>query len=145
MTYYSDIICNLCPRIESCEFPCNKYTDYMHNQSLKNNNISERYEDIHSESITKISYECDDIENFMEFSVGDPEYLQICNGLISPIQAIDFSKLRQYMIEKNEEYSKDYGLCETCHSELQEIKESRGEHFGRESFERIMICTRCGE
>jgi len=125
-----------CQRISSCDYPCEPYTDYIINLSLKKGNIENKKEN------EIMDY---NIEEFMEFSVGDPEYLQICNELISPIQVIDFKKLRQYMIEKNEEYSKDYGLCETCHSELQEIKESRGEHFGRESFERIMICTRCGE
>jgi len=133
MNYCENIKCN---RILSCDYPCEPYTDYIINLSLKKGNIENKKEN---------EIMCDDIENFMEFSVGDTEYLQICNGLISPIQIIDFSKLRQYMIEKNEEYSKDYKLCETCHGELEEIKESRGEHFGRESFERIMICTRCGE
>ena len=125
-----------CQRISSCDYPCEPYTDYIINLSLKKGNIENKKEN------EIMDY---NIENFMEFSVGDPEYLQICNGLISPIQAIDFNKFLQYMIEKNEEFAKDYGLCETCHCELEEIKESRGEHFGRESFERIMICTRCGE
>ena len=133
MNYCENIKCN---RISLCDYPCEPYTDYIINLSLKKGNTENKKEN------EIMDY---NIEEFMEFSVGDPEYLQICNELISPIQAIDFSKLRQYMIEKNEEYCKDYGLCETCHSELQEIKESRGEHFGRESFERIMICTRCGE
>jgi len=140
MSYYSDIICGQCPRVDICEFPCNEYTDYMYNQSLKNNINANDYESTQNPSISKLPFECDDIENFLEFSVGDPQYLQICNGLISPTQAIDFSKLLEYMVEKNEEFAKDYGLCATCHSELVEVNESRGEHFGNESYERILIC-----
>jgi len=104
MNYCNDIKCQ---RISSCDYPCEPYTDYIINLSLKKGNIENKKEN------EIMDY---NIEEFMEFSIGDPEYLQICNGLISPTQAIDFQKLRQYMIEKNEEYCKDYGLCEICHS-----------------------------
>ena len=104
MNYCENIKCN---RISLCDYPCEPYTDYIINLSLKKGNTENKKEN------EIMDY---NIEEFMEFSVGDPEYLQICNGLISPTQAIDFSKLRQYMIEKNEEYCKDYGLCEICHS-----------------------------
>jgi len=104
MNYCENINCN---RINSCDYPCEPYTDYIINLSLNKGNTENKKE---------IETMDDNIEEFMEFSVGDPEYLQICNELISPIQAIDFNKLRQYMIEKNEEYCKDYGLCEICHS-----------------------------
>ena len=104
MNYCENIKCN---RINLCDYPCEPYTDYIINLSLNKGNIENKKEN------EIMDY---NIEEFMEFSVGDPEYLQICNGLISPIQIIDFQKLRQYMIEKNEEYCKDYGLCEICHS-----------------------------
>jgi len=125
-----------CQRISSCDYPCEPYTDYIINLSLNKGNIENKKE---NESMDN------NIEEFMEFSVGDPEYLQICNNLISPTQIIDFQKLRQYMIEKNEEYAKEYGLCEICHGELEERKESRSEYFGTESYERMIICNRCGE
>lgn len=84
------------------------------------------------------------IEDILEFEVDQAEYLQIVNGLRTPSQAIDFKKLLDYMSEQNYNHCDNNNLCKTCHSELQEVKESRGEHFGTDSYERMIICPRCG-
>jgi len=129
MNYCSDIKCQ---RITSCDYPCEKYTDHIINLSLNNNDKKE---------IVIMDY---DIKDVLIYDVSDPSYLEIVNGLRMPSDAINFRLLLEYMSEKNEEFCKEEGLCETCRSELVEVKESRGEHFGRECYERIVVCPKCG-
>jgi len=85
-----------------------------------------------------------DIEDIMLCSIESAVFLQAVNGLIDPCNIINKDSLKTTLIEINKEYCESEGLCEICRSELKEVNESRGEHFGRESFERIMVCTRCG-
>ena len=85
-----------------------------------------------------------DIKDVLIYDVSDPSYLEIVNGLRMPSDAINFRLLLEYMSEKNEEFCREEGLCEDCRSELVEVKESRGEHFGRECYERIVVCPKCG-
>ena len=66
----------------------------------------------------------DDIDSIMEYNVGQPEYLRVCNRLIDARTAIDFDLLVDYMREQNRIYSKEHFLCAVCHSELVEMVES---------------------
>lgn len=56
--------------------------------------------------------------NFIESSVDQPEFLQVCNSLVHPNKIVDWEVLLDYMREKNYKYCDDNLLCETCHHPL---------------------------
>jgi len=100
---------------------------------------------------TAVSMDCENeekfddfMDDFFEYDVDQPEYLQVCNGLVMPSKVINWSSVLDYMKERNRIYSEESGLCEVCHSELIEKKEHRGEHFGSPSYESVIVCPRCG-
>ena len=46
----------------------------------------------------------DNIENYLEYSVDNIEYLEIIKGLRSPLEIISIESLLEYMSEQNEKY-----------------------------------------
>ena len=153
--------CRKCDRESLCTYPCEDAYNEFKTQNPQNQGnllcnekynqpvarVSEDY--IYDKSTLSCGCEGNDINNYniedvLIYDVSDPSYLQIINRLRTPSDAINFRLLLEYMTEQNEEYTKENNLCITCHSELEAHNESRGEHFGTPSYERILICPRCG-
>lgn len=65
--------------------------------------------------------------NFIESSVDQAEFLQVCNESIHPREIVDWGTLLEYMQEKNRLYAEENGLCDVCHSEL--IRENQVEEY----------------
>ena len=154
-------VCATCSRENMCDYPCeDAYNEFktLNSKNSLSSRISQAYnqpvarvseDDTYDKTTHSCCCEGNDINNYniedvLIYDVSDPSYLQIINGLRTPSDAINFRLLLEYMTEQNEEYTKENNLCLTCHSELEERKESRGEHFGTPSYERILICPRCG-
>lgn len=94
-------------------------------------------------SDTRMGCKCNDItdiDDILEYTVEDPEWLQICNGLRMPNGIIDWRALLDYMVERNLKYCDDLRLCNVCRRNLVLVKESRGEHFGVDCFETVWHC-----
>lgn len=149
---YNISICRDCSRESCCSYPCEAYANQLleyekynqpiikfskGNNSYKSTILSENEGD--SCNMNKI-----DIEDILTCSIDSPEFLQCCNGLRMISTIIDWKSLLSIMVEKNEEFCESEGLCEICRSELEEKEESRGEHFGTECCERIVVCPKCG-
>jgi len=81
-----------------------------------------------------------DLEDIINFQIESAEFLQAVNGLINPCNIINKESLRLAFLEINDEYCEQNNLCKTCRNELQEVNEHRGEHFGRESYDRFLVC-----
>jgi len=81
-------------------------------------NVSKGVGNVNEDKLTEY-----DIENFLEYSYDDPEYLQICNGLISPSDIIDWEAILRYMRDRNKGYCEWENLCPTCHSPLKEYEQ----------------------
>jgi hypothetical protein len=60
------------------------------------------------------------IENFLEYSVENDEWLQILNNPKQLSTIICWDSLYQYMIEKNKEFCDKRCLCESCRSPIKE-------------------------
>jgi len=82
-----------------------------------------------------------DLEDVLNFTLESAEFLQAVNGLINPCNIINKESLRLAFSEINEEYCEQNDLCKTCRNELEEVNEHRGEHFGMESHERVLVCS----
>jgi len=114
MINYNNEICDKCTRISSCTHPCSSYQDYMFIHNLEKAYKEENVND----------YKCkDEIEDILEWSVDQPEYLQIVNGLRKPSDIISWKDLLYIMTEKNIKYCSDNDLCEVCHSPLVDEKQ----------------------
>ena len=114
MSYYTDIICSQCSRVDICEFPCNDYADYMYNKSLKNNI---------NESESNNDNDGNDIENFLEYDVSDNIWLKIINKEIPIIEILDENAFYEYFTNENVKYCDQEGLCSECRTPLKEFIE----------------------
>lgn len=85
-----------------------------------------------------------DFEDILIFPIDSPEFLQCANGLRMPSSIVNWKALLDIVDEFNQQYCEDNNLCTTCRSELEEVYESRGEHFGTPSREKVKYCPRCG-
>lgn len=61
-----------------------------------------------------------DIRNFLRFIPESPEYLQVCNGLVSGLNVINVKEIINFMVEENKSYCRKNKLCEVCHRNLVE-------------------------
>jgi len=131
MSYYTDIICSQCSRVDICEFPCNDYADYMYNKSLKNNI---------GESESNNDNDGNDIENFLEYDVSNDIWIKFINKEIPLIEILDKNALYDYLETENEKYCKQEGICPECRGNLI-LKVEYEEIWGskRES-ERYLVC-----
>jgi len=132
--------CRKCGRESKCTYPCeDAYNEFkMQNpQNQENSLCNEKYNqpvarvsEDNTYDKTTLSYGCkDEIEDILEWSVDQPEFLQIINGLRKPSDIISWKDLLYIMTEKNIKYCSDNGLCEICHSELKLVQD-RGEVWG---------------
>ncbi|OHD22841.1 MAG: hypothetical protein A2Y34_04435 [Spirochaetes bacterium GWC1_27_15] len=150
MINYHMSICRDCEREACCNYPCQEYSDQKRNQykAQEAENIRKTIEWLNREEQNKVNErlgemdmnvcDCDDsndIENFLEYSVENVEWLRCINGQIPYTELIDKNALLSYLEECNERHCDQNGLCEVCRTPLVEAEESRGEHFG----------TSCGE
>jgi len=129
---YDCEICNKCERWRECDFPCTEYSDYKLEQDLaeKNKEIELDVDKYRGKNVIKESVVMfDDINFIMDYDVSDPTYLSVVNGLIDPLKVIDSDALIEYMSECNRKYCENEGLCEVCHSELEE-KDQIEEYWG---------------
>jgi len=68
-----------CQRISSCDYPCEPYTDYIINLSLKKNTPVQN----------KLLPTCNDITDFLEYDVSNDTWLKIINKEIPLIEILD--------------------------------------------------------
>lgn len=105
---------------------------------------SGRLEDVSDMDFSNVTVEYDDrigIDDlFDEYDVSDPMWLNVCNGKVSYHELINKSALLSYLQMKNDEYCEQNGLCNVCRNPLVEVKEDRGEHFGTDCKEKVLIC-----
>ena len=129
-------MCNICEKAKSssCNFPCNDYTDYMYNQSLKNN-IGESESNNDNDD-----NDGNDIENFLEYDVSDNIWLKIINKEIPIIEMLDENSIYNYLETENTRYCKQEGICPECRGNIV-LKVEYEEIWGskRES-ERYLVC-----
>jgi len=128
MNYCENIKCN---RISSCDYPCEPYTDYIINLSLKKGNIENKKEN------EIMDY---NIEDILEYDVEDISWLMVLNGKIPFTELIDKTAFLEYLENKNNKYCSDNGLCNVCRNPLKEF-ESYEDVFGSSQLiEREYIC-----
>ena len=127
MNYCENIKCN---RISSCLYPCEPYTDYIINLSLKKNIPKQN----------KLLPNCNDIENFLEYDVSNDIWMKIINKEIPIIEILDENALYDYLETENDKYCKQEGICPECRGNLV-LKVEYEEIWGskRES-ERYLVC-----
>jgi hypothetical protein len=63
------------------------------------------------------------IENFLEYSVENDEWLEILNNPKKLSTIVSWDSLFRYMVSEHEKYCAENCLCETCRSELVEYTE----------------------
>jgi len=102
-----------CQRISLCDYPCEPYTDYIINLSLKKNNVVEN----------KLLPICNDIADFLEYDVSDNIWLKIINKEIPIIEMLDENTFYEYFTNENIKYCDQEGLCSECRTPLKEFIE----------------------
>ena len=157
---YSYFKCRKCDLRSACHYPCEEYSNYKYKQHLadEKENIQKTIRDLREnennlkgdvgmsemEAMDDREQKFDDLNDFMEnlieYTVDQAEFLQVCNGLVHPKEVINWSTLLDYMKEKNKAFAEKHSLCQVCHSELISKNESRGEYFGTSCEEVILQC-----
>jgi len=127
MNYCENIKCN---RINSCQYPCEPYTDYIINLSLNKGNIEQN----------KLLPTSNDIENFLEYDVSNDIWINFINKEIPLIELFDQNSIYEYLETENTRYCKQEGICPECRGNLV-LKVEYEEIWGskRES-ERYLVC-----
>jgi len=130
MNYCENTKCN---RISLCDYPCEPYTDYIINLSLKKNNVIQ-------DKQNKLLPICNDIADFLEYGVEDESWIKLINREIPLIELFDQNTLYDYLETENEKYCKQEGICPECRGNLV-LKVEYEEIWGskRES-ERYLVC-----
>jgi hypothetical protein len=106
----------------------NKINPFIKNDTDEKRSIQEKMEEKRSLKSNKTDVLCDhknnnDISNFLEYDVENPEFLEIINGERAYSDIICWNSILQYMTEKNEKFCAEHCLCEICRSELKEYVE----------------------
>ena len=119
-----------CQRISSCDYPCEPYTDYIINLSLKKNTPVQN----------KLLPICNNIADFLEYDVSNDIWIKIINKEIPIIEILDENAFYDYLETENEKYCKQEGICPECRGNLV-LKVEYEEIWGskRES-ERYLVC-----
>jgi len=119
-----------CQRISSCDYPCEPYTDYIINLSLKKNTPVQN----------KLLPICNNIADFLEYDVSNDIWIKIINKEIPIIEILDENSFYDYLETENEKYCKQEGICSECRGNLV-LKVEYEEIWGskRES-ERYLVC-----
>ena len=119
-----------CQRISSCDYPCEPYTDYIINLSLKKNTPVQN----------KLLPICNNIADFLEYDVSNDIWIKIINKEIPIIEILDENSFYDYLETENEKYCKQEGICPECRGNLV-LKVEYEEIWGskRES-ERYLVC-----
>jgi len=102
-----------CKRISLCDYPCEPYTDYIINLSLKKNNVVEN----------KLLPICNDIENFLEYDVSNDIWIKFINKEIPLIELFDQNAVYNYIQSEHEKYCSQEGICPECKMPLKEYIE----------------------
>ena len=152
-------LCNKCTRVSHCVYPCEAFS-LLVDQKMKKNQDSEmdgivkrRKQEKNRDNercnphknTVSLDSGINDIKAFLNYNVEDEEWLQVLNGLKTIEIMIDTDELFMYMDASNKDYCNEHNLCEKCRSELVEVRDQQGEHFGRPVFEKIWICPVCRE
>ena len=61
------------------------------------------------------------IEDFLEFSVENAEWLRVCNSQIPYTELLDKNALQEYFKSENDKYCKEQGLCAICRNPLEKF------------------------
>jgi len=153
--------CGKCKRDNYCIYPCE---DLYNELKILNSINSQSYnqpvarvlgDDIYDKSELSLDGSNNDknkiynenyvdIEDILNFPIESPEFLAVVNGLVDVKKIISGESLLIILSDINDKYCEDNNLCKVCRSELEEVSESRGEHFGRNSYEKMVICPKCG-
>ena len=135
MNYCENIKCQR--RISSCDYPCEPYTDYIINLSLKKNNVIQ-------DKQNKLLPICNDIADFLEYSVEDESWIKLINREIPIIDVLDENAFYEYFESENEKFCKQEGLCPECRGKLVEKIEYEEIWGSRRESERYLVCeNRC--
>lgn len=146
MSFYTQLICRDCERSHFCDHPCMQFSDEKMALDIekKQQDLKEAFYRIDGR-VEVIKMDEDEVldefmYNFIESSVDQPEYLQVCNGLVHPSKILDWEILLDYMKEKNKIFSDDNGICEVCHSPFVEKKEYEEIWGSRQVSEILWVC-----
>jgi len=104
-----------CLRINLCDYPCEPYTDYIINLSLKKNNVVEIE--------NKLLPNCNDISDFLEYDVESLEWLMVINNKVPYTTLFNESAIFDYLNSESEKYCNQEGICHECRSPLKEFIE----------------------
>jgi len=127
--------CRKCDRESSCTYPCeDAYNEFkMQNpQNQENSLCNETYNQpiarvSEDDTYNKTTHSCgcekdeNNIEDFLEFSVENVEWLRVVNSKISYTELIDKSAFLSYLEGKNEKYCEENGLCIVCRNPLEKF------------------------
>ena len=103
-----------CKRINSCDYPCEPYTDYIINLSLNKNNIIQ-------DKQNKLLPICNDIADFLEYGVESLEWLMVLNNKVPYTTLFNESSIFDYLNSESEKYCDQEGICHECRSSLKEF------------------------
>jgi hypothetical protein len=90
----------------------------------------------------KCDNEC--LEDFLNYDIHDPEYLEILNGKRTIESIISWESLLMYMQEKNDKYCDKYNLCHECRSPLVKVREQEEIWGSKQVSEVYWVCPKCG-
>ena len=105
-----------CKRINSCDYPCEPYTDYIINLSLNKNNIIQ-------DKQNKLLPICNDIADFLEYGVESLEWLMVLNNKVPYTTLFNESSIFDYLNSESEKYCDQEGICHECRTPLKEFIE----------------------
>ena len=129
--------CRKCDRESSCTYPCeDAYNEFkMQNpQNQENLLCNETYnqpvamvseDNTYDKTTHSLGCEKDEnnIEDFLEFSVENVEWLRVCNSQIQYTELLDKNALLEYFKSKNDKYCEEQGICNVCRNPLIEFAE----------------------
>ena len=86
----------------------------------------------------------ENIEDYLNYNVEDPEWLEVINGKLSLSQMINSNSLMRYIEIQNEKYCLQNNLCANCRTPLIEHKHYEEVHGSRQLIEITLDCPKCG-
>jgi len=127
--------CRKCDRESSCTYPCeDAYNEFkMQNPNNKENSLcNEKYnqpvarvseDDTYDKTTLLCGCEKDEnnIEDFLEFSVENVEWLRVCNNQIQYTELLDKNAFDEYFKFENDKYCEENGLCTVCRNPLEKF------------------------
>lgn len=164
---YFNQICRPCNRKESCLEHCQEYLDYLdrvpnnenkrdihilkvdhltHEKKEELMKLIEQYSgrlEISDMDFGDVRVEYNDgigIDDLFEYSVEDQIWINIINEKVHYTEIVDKDALLNYLVECNEKYCNEQGLCHVCRTPLVEKTEMEEIWGSMQTSEKYWCC-----